>query len=438
MGKFVRYLTTGLCGCALIFSAVLQAAEVEGVRLWRAPDHTRLVLDLDGPASHKIITLQNPYRVVIDIPNSTLGTSFSQVNLANSKIKSLRSGVRHGDDLRVVLDLAGPLKPRSFFLKSNGDKKDRLVIDLYDQAKSSVKVASATTNAKRDVIVAIDAGHGGEDPGALGPRRIREKDVVYAIARKLESRLNNAPGYKAVMVRRGDYYIGLDKRRQIAQSQRADLFISIHADAFTSPKVKGASVYALSQRGATSTTAKFLAQSENQSDAIGGVDLADKDDVLAGVLFDLAMTAKVDSSLAAGQYVMRSMGSVTKLHKRKVEQANFVVLRSPDIPSILVETGFISNPDEARRLASKSFQQKMAGAIYSGVTRYFQAHPPEGTLVAWQMKNRGTPQQYVVASGDTLSEIAQRYSVSIRDIQRKNGMKSSSIKVGQKLVIPAS
>ncbi len=436
MGRIYRVLSSCLFALSAVGACVAHGAAVEGLRLSRAPEYTRLVLDLTGPVKHKIIALQNPSRLVIDIPDTRLLTSLQLAALADTGISNIRSGVRDGNDLRIVLDMQHDAKPRSFLLSKSGAKKDRLVIDLYGPGGSPVK--RTVPQQKRDIVIAIDAGHGGQDPGALGPKRVREKDVVLGVARELEARLTAAGGYRPVMVRSGDRYIGLDKRRKIARNQRADLFVSIHADAFSSAKVSGSSVFALSQRGATSTTARFLAAGQNQADQIGGVALKDKDDVLAGVLFDLSMTANLDASLSAGNYVLQSMSKISRLHKRRVEQANFVVLRSPDIPSILVETGFISNPQEARKLSSKDYQRKMAAAIYTGLTRYFESNPPEGTMVAWRMRNSRVARHYVVARGDTLSEIAQRYKVPVSSIRRSNGLKGNNIRIGQKLQIPTS
>ena len=422
---------------SLLLSSSMHAAAVQGVRLWRAPDHTRLVLDLSGPVNHKIISLSNPERLVIDIPNTRLQASLA-ADLSKTGISRLRSGVRDGDDLRIVLDLEKSLSPRSFLLPRSGDKKDRLVVDLYSPSATTVKVFGQPRGRRRDIVVAIDAGHGGEDPGAIGPRGLKEKDVVLAISKELFARLKKARGYKPVMVRRGDYYVGLNKRRDIARGGRADLLVSIHADAFNNSRVSGGSVYALSQRGATSTTARFLAMSENKADQVGGVKLIDKDDVLAGVLFDLSMTANLDASLSVGDYLLKSLGTVSGLHKPRVEQANFVVLRSPDIPSVLVETGFISNPSEARKLSSKSHQRKLAGAIFAGLTRYFTSNPPQGSLVAQKKSKPARGNQHVVTSGDTLSEIAQRYQVSIGQLRSHNRIKGNTIRIGQKLSIPTT
>ena len=285
-------------------------------------------------------------------------------------------------------------------------------------------------------MVAIDAGHGGEDPGALGPKKLQEKKVVLAIARKLQAKLRDTPGLKPVMIRDGDYYVSLRGRRDLARKHQADLFVSIHADAFRQASANGASVYALSTKGASSTAAQYLADRENAADLVGGVRLSDKDDVLAGVLADLSMTATLDTSLSLGARVLGEIDDIAKLHKRKVEQAGFAVLKSPDIPSILVETGFISNPGEADRLNTSAYQDKMASAIHDGIVVWFKSHPPAGTLLAWQRAQQGGAQQYVIARGDTLSEIAERYRVSVKSLKETNGISGSTIRIGQVLTIP--
>ncbi|MEZ5502508.1 MAG: N-acetylmuramoyl-L-alanine amidase [Halioglobus sp.] len=414
------------------------AVEVHDVRLWRAPDHTRIVFDLTGPAQHSLIVLTNPSRIVLDIQDTQLRADLAHLKLANTPVSSVRSGVREGDDLRVVMEISAEVDPRSFSLKANEQAGDRLVLDLYDkQVQQPVEVKKRVEeSAKRDLIIAIDAGHGGEDPGAMGPGRVQEKDVVLAIAKELSALFQAEAGFQPTLIRTGDYYVSLKGRRDLARQRQADLFVSIHADAFNRKEAHGASVYALSTTGATSTAASYLAERENAADLVGGVSLADKDDVLAGVLADLSMTSTLDTSLKLGDKVLRNVDSVAKLHKKKVEQAGFAVLKSPDIPSILVETGFISNPQEASQLATRNYQQKMARAIHRGIKDWFAAHPPSGTLLAWQKQEGG--QQYIIASGDTLSGIADRFSVSLADLKSYNSISSSKILVGQKLTIPKS
>ncbi|MCX2982727.1 AMIN domain-containing protein [Halieaceae bacterium IMCC14734] len=415
------------------------AIEVLDVRLWRAPDHTRVVFDLSDVVDHKLTQLRGRERIVLDLSGASFVASTAGLELGKTPITGVRHAARNGKDLRIVLDLNEYTKPRSFLLKANEVRGNRLVVDLYDvgkeQARPSVK-KSVEDSVRRDIVIAIDAGHGGEDPGASGPRKLREKDVVLAIAREVQRLFERDTGFKPVLIRTGDYYVGLAKRRDLARARQADMLVSVHADAFKNPKAKGTSVYTLSQRGASSTFARFLAERENSADVVGGVSTSDKDDQLAQVLYDMSMSYTLDASRGIGARVLTQMDEISKLHRDRVEQAAFAVLKSPDIPSILVETGFISNPDEARQLGTRSYQRKMARAIHAGVKSWFIEHPPADTLIAWQQK--GGAREYVIMSGDTLSEIAQRFNVSVADLRASNKLSGSVIKVGQKLMIPAT
>lgn len=442
--RVVRWRTLLLVWLALCCAAPVYAATtIDGSRLWRSPERTRLVLDLSGPVQHQIFTLQNPDRLVVDIKDVSFKSNFDHLQLKNTPIRAVRTGVKDGDDLRIVLDLKDRVSPRSFTLGRNEKYGDRLVLDIYDIEQKTVKtVADAVTGSdkNRDIIIAIDAGHGGEDPGAVGRgKKEYEKTVVLAIAKMLAKRINQTKGYRAVLIRTGDYFIPLRKRSALARKHRADLFVSIHADGFKSPKPRGASVFALSRRGATSETARYLARRENNADLIGGVDtvsIKDKDKMLASVLLDLSMTATVSSSLEVGADVLKEMGRIIPLHKKQVEQAGFVVLKSPDIPSILVETGFITNPQDAKLLSQTKFRQRMALALYDGIKNYFIKHPPEGS---WLAANRSAmPRVHVIARGDTLSEIAERYDVSVKQLMSHNGLKNTRIVLGQRIKIPAS
>lgn len=416
----------------------LWATDIESVRLWRAPDKTRLVLDLSSRVEHNLFALQNPNRLVIDISDAHIKTEFTDLDFTNTPIAGIRVAVRNKTDVRVVLDLNNTVSPKSFPLPANEQYGNRLVIDLFDKKNVVSRTLDEVVEKKdRRIVIAIDAGHGGEDPGALGPRRVREKIVVLQIAKKVKALLDGNPNFQGELVRSGDYYLAHRRRTQIARDKQADLFISIHADAFTDPSAHGASVYALSTKGATSEAARYLADKENRADLIGGatsLSLDGRDELLAGVLLDLSMTATLSTSLEAGAYVLKNMGGVARLHKKKVEQAGFLVLKSPDIPSLLIETGFISNPSEARKLSSSSYQNKMARAIFQGIEQYFSDNPPDGTLLA-KYGNR-VDRIYVVAPGDTLSEIAVRFNVSMRTLKRHNNMSSSKIRVGKKLKIP--
>ncbi|BAN56816.1 MULTISPECIES: N-acetylmuramoyl-L-alanine amidase [Pseudomonas] len=450
----------------------LAVTQVKSVRLWRAPDNTRLVFDLSGPVQHSVFTLSAPDRLVIDINGATLAAPL-KVATSNTPISSVRSAQRTPTDLRVVVDLKKSVTPKSFTLAPNAQYGNRLVVDLYDQEADAIAASApppapapvqtpATTPAvpvspaqpaiklppvpsgKREIVVAIDAGHGGEDPGASGSRGQHEKDIVLQIAKELQRQINSERGFRAELTRTGDYFIPLRKRTEIARKKGADLFISIHADAAPSRAAFGASVFALSDRGATSETARWLADTENRSDLIGGagnVSLDDKDRMLAGVLLDLSMTATLSSSLNVGQKVLGNMGRVTSLHKQRVEQAGFMVLKSPDIPSILVETGFISNNNEAAKLATASHQQALARSIHTGVRQYFQQNPPPGTYIAW-LRDTGKiaagPREHTVRPGETLAMLAVRYQVSVASLRSTNSLKTDELKVGQRLDVPAT
>ncbi|MCB1615297.1 MAG: N-acetylmuramoyl-L-alanine amidase [Pseudomonadales bacterium] len=423
------------------FSQTVNAGvKVENVRMYRAPDHTRLVFDLSASVEHRIFTLQqdasNDERLVIDIDNATFEALDESIDWSGTPVKSLRTGTRDGGHLRVVLDLNQPVKPKSFPLSPNDTYGHRLVVDLMDIGKTVPVVKKVDDNkGMRDILIVVDAGHGGEDPGAIGPTRVREKDVVLKIARELADIINATPGYKAVLTRKGDYYIQLRDRSKIAQDLGADLFVSIHADAFKSPKARGASVFAWSQRGATSETARFLADKENQSDLIGGamnVDSADK--MLLEVLADLSLTSNINISLDMGKNILSYMRQVSVLHKQHVEQAGFAVLKSVRVPSLLIETGFISNPTEERNLNSSHYRGKLARSIFKGITDYFEATPPPGTYIA--QRGSGASREYIVVRGDTLSGIASRYKVSVNQLVGHNRLDGHNIYVGQKLLIP--
>lgn len=427
-----------------LVSLTLSAAEVGSVRVWLAPDNTRLVLDLSGPVEHTLFPLDSPPRIVIDVPDSRMRADLSELKLEGSPLSRVRSGVRKGDDLRIVLELNRKVQPRSFALKPNDQYGHRLVIDLAEiESTVSVKTVSAKSapsGGMRDVVIAIDAGHGGEDPGALGPGGVREKDVVMAIAKELNALLAKEKGFKPVLIRNGDYYVELRKRTRLARRNSADLFVSIHADAFRDKRAHGASVWALSERGASSEMGRWLADTENNTDLIGGVGtlkLGDKDDLLAEVLLDMSMTASLSDSLVVADHVLTNMGRFARLHKNRVEQAGFVVLKSPDIPSILVETGFISNPREAKLLRSRSYQKKLARAVFDGIKLHFTRKPPAMTYLAWK-KGGGkvAVSRYKVSRGDSLSVIAQRNGISLQQLRKVNRLKTDKIRVGQVLEIP--
>jgi N-acetylmuramoyl-L-alanine amidase len=366
---------------------------------------------------------------VIDVPSAQVAASL-KTNKTGGLVKAIRTANNTPDNLRIVLDLKQAVKPRSFILKPNDRYGHRLVIDLYEQDSATPvkKVVASKPTAVRDLVIAIDAGHGGDDPGAIGRRKTREKDVVLAIARRLADLVRQEPGMRPVLIREGDYYIGLRQRIDKARKHNADLFISIHADGFKNGRASGSSVYVLSRRGASSEMARVLAAKENAADLAGGVSLDDKDELLREVLLDLSQTATLEASHEMAGNMLGELKRIGKTHKKSVQRAGFLVLKSPDIPSILVETAFITNPDEERRLRESGHQQKLARAMLSGIKDYFDKHPPPGT--------RKPARQYVVKRGDTLSHIAQRHQVSLSTLRGYNSLKSDTLRVGDKLRIP--
>ena len=431
-----------------LFAVPVFAAEVGGFRVWTDPDKTRAVLDLDQRAEYRLFTLDSPPRVVIDLQKSELDHSLAFLDEHAGVIRNVRHGTPRKNVLRIVLDLENKSLIKSFMLEPTGSYGYRLVVDLFPenagQGRQPVKQLTEYQEKNRDVVIAIDglkfslaqldAGHGGEDPGATGKHRTREKDVVLAIARELKRSIDGKPGMTAVLIRDGDYYIPLRDRFEKARRHRADLFVSVHADAFRNRNVSGSSVFVLSRKGASSEFARRLAASENSSDLIGGVTLNDKDDMLASVLLDLSQSATMEASHAVAESVFGSLSTLGKTHKNHVEHANFMVLKSPDVPSILVETAFISNPSEEKRLKDPAWQKKTARAITDGIQTYFYMSPPPDT---WIAANR-QPIRHRVVRGDTLGEIANRYRVSLYSLRRANGLKSDTIRVGAELLIPTT
>jgi N-acetylmuramoyl-L-alanine amidase len=432
---YSRFLISGVL---ILLCTAAQAATVENIRVWSESGKTRVVLDLSHPARHNIFTLRGPDRLVVDLKSSRLAESLKAMPSGTGSVRSIRSAVRANGQLRVVLDLNEAVRSRSFTAGPNNKYGDRLVIDLQRSGSlHAVKTASESYHPGRDIVVAIDPGHGGHDPGAIGRGKTREKDVALQISRTLAARINSEPGMKAVLVRTGDYYVDHRRRMEIARRNKADLFISVHADAVDDRRAYGASVYALSLKGASDEAAKQLAERENASVRIGGVSLEDKDEVLASVLLDLSQSAALSASLDVGSKVIRELAGLGKVHRRTVQQAGFLVLKSPDMPSILVETAFISNPSEEKKLRDKRHQQRLADAILAGVRNYFYTNPPPDTRIAMEMRRVPARKvRHVIARGDTLSEIAERYNVSAAAIRAANKLSNDRIRVGQTLSIP--
>jgi len=386
------------CLCSQAWAQVL----VKNVELNTGNDSSTLILTLSGPVDHRIFLLSNPNRAVIDLSNAKLLVPLPAIGEATDTIRQLRGGIRNGVDLRIVIDLAAPVRPRAALTNLDGRDGYRLAIDLTsmnsqqaaalmqdtqtpaveDQTAPRAAPVNTAREKRRKFVVAIDAGHGGNDPGAVGRGGTHEKDVTLALARQLAEQVNDTPGMRAVLIRDGDYFLGLRERIQKARMHHADLFISIHADSYLDRAASGSSVYVLSQRGASSEAARWLAARENAADLIGGVSLDDKDQVLASVLLDLSQTATIGASLDLGGRVLGQLRQLGPLHKQDVQQAGFLVLKSPDIPSILVETAFISNPREEKRLKDPSYRKQLAGAILAGVTQYVALRATDARLAA--------------------------------------------------------
>ncbi len=491
MYKF--FWTLGLCFPSLLaFAAQVQLQSVN----FSSQQSPQVAFELSNTVHYRVFTLNNPSRLVVDFTNTQLQQAVNSPS-DHSLFVNVRSSARNANDLRVVIELNADVDAKANVIKKvNGAK---LQLDLAVKEKIVAKSVSAAVPAPapasknnsvetavlepkparltkvkakgRDIVVAIDAGHGGKDVGAQGGNGTQEKDVVFAIAKRLESLVNNQPGMRAVMIRKGDYFVKLHERVRIARAAKADLFVSIHADAFNDPSTNGASVYTLSNKGASSEAARWLADSENASDLVGGVSLDDKDDTLASVLLDLSQTAAKEASQNVGSKVLGHVKSVGHLHRSAVQKAGFVVLKSPDIPSILVETAFISNPEEERRLNSSAYQSKMASAVFGGILAHFRQYAPANTLMAQLSKSGKAPSlaareeeagsvvsreksvlarndqnsravsnksQHVINRGESLSSIAQHYGVSMRALRTANDMPDGSVRVGQVLQIPRS
>jgi N-acetylmuramoyl-L-alanine amidase len=456
------------------------AAQLKNISVAQQVNTTTLYFTIDGPFTHKLFTLTNPNRVVVDLNGTRLSTNLNSLGLTNTLIQKVRSGSPDAKTLRLVFDVNQNVRVSSSPWQSKGVRIDlkgsylgtvnsstprvsnvpvphppATLVTMNQPHKwpvaktqaieqqprimhqNPIKVTHGPSSTLRDVVVVLDAGHGGKDPGARGPRNSKEKNVVLAITLKLKQLIDKQPGMRAVLTRSGDYYVGLRERLDIARKYNGDIFVSIHADAFNNPHSNGASVFALSQSGATSEAARWIAEKENYSE-LGGVNLGDLDDtngIVRSVLIDLSQTATINSGLQMGGRVLKQLDTFTRLHNNKVEQARFMVLKSPDIPSILVETGFISNPIEEKNLTSSAYQDRLSQAVFHGIKGYFWDNPPHGTRIEAMTSSRF----HLVKAGETLPVIAAKYRVSVSAMQAMNHLRSNvSVKPGQKLAIPTA
>ena len=461
----------------LLFSCAVKAAKLESLIVQQEADKTSVLCTLTGSFVHKAFTMTKPDRVVVDFEQTIITTDVRRLALGHGLIERVRSGYFSRQTLRLVFDMKQAVTIRVSSWRPTNSKQTGLRIEMaqkmsgkvvrnkplhvplpittparheqHDEMsikrenvakvngpKIPVHVQHSPSKSLRDVIVVLDPGHGGKDPGAVGPRRNAEKNVVLAIALKLKKLIDQQPGMHAVLTRNGDYYVGLRERLNIARRDNADVFVSIHADAFINQNSSGASVFALSQTGATSEAARWLAEKENYSE-LGGVNLSGLDDqsgLIRTVLLDLSQTATISSSVQMGTRVLHQMDKVTSLHNNAVEQARFVVLKSPDTPSVLVETGFITNPREEQNLTSPHYQERLTQAIFAGLKHYFLDYPPQGT----RLEVMSGANLHIVKAGESLPVIAARYHVTVTALKSANHLSDMQIKNGQRLTIPAS
>ena len=426
-----------LLAIVLMFVGKVSAStnSIDGIRVWPAPENTRIVFDLKTKPDYKYFTLSNPSRLVIDFKNTKNSTTLKTLANNDPRIKLFRTSTsKSKSSTRLVLELSKSYPLTVFPLAPAGQYGDRLVIDLYDKNKKSPTAKKTTPDGKRDIIVAIVAGHGGEDPGSIGAKGSYEKRVTLSIAKKLAKLVEQRNGFKAVMIRTGDYYVTHSRKTELARKNKADLLISIHADAFVSPKPSGASVLVQSSRRANSEFTRWIANRQDESELLGGAGETikkTKDKNLAFTLADMKKEYTMASSYEFALHVIRELKKVTKLHKKEPEGLSLAVLKSSDIPSVLIETGFISNPREEKNLNSKNHQQKLANAIYKAVDSYFTDNTPKGTLLA-----ATTMKKHKVRSGESLSVLAQRYKISVAKIKSVNNLKSNVLRIGQTLKIP--
>ncbi|WP_246840621.1 N-acetylmuramoyl-L-alanine amidase [Lacimicrobium sp. SS2-24] len=423
-----------------MFCAPLWAQnEMEGVRIWPSPTNTRVVFDLAEAPEYSYFTLRNPTRLVIDLANTRQQLDLNQIQNDSDLISRLRySTPKDKQSVRIVLELNQAADTQIFSLPPTAPYGDRLVIDLgqHDQSPPQiVKQQAQATN--RDIIVAVDAGHGGEDPGSIGRAGSYEKNVVLSIAKMLAKRIDDTPGMKSVLIRTGDYYVDLNRRTELARRSKADLLVSVHADAYTTPQPSGASVWVLSMRRANSELGRWLENTEKHSQLLGGaaevIQDTSSERYLTQALLDMSMDHSLSTSYELSRDILKEMGQITKLHKKTPQAASLAVLTSPDIPSILVETGFISNPREEKNLNWATFRQNMADAIFGGIQKHFKRRPPDGTLWAKLKRENRT---HKVSRGESLSLLAQRYNVPVSRIKAANNLESDMVRIGQVLTIP--
>lgn len=414
--------------------------DIDGLRIWPSPSSTRIVFDLTQSPKYSHFTLSDPDRLVIDLENTSTKFNFQQITNNSDLIKKIRhSTAKNKQSVRVVIELNKKLESKIFALPPTAPYRDRLVVDLSDKDKPQPQVVldSKSARSDRDIVVVVDAGHGGEDPGSIGSAGSYEKNVTLSVAKKLAALINKEPGMQAIMTRTGDYYISPNQRPALARKHKADLFVSIHADAFTTEQPSGAAVWVLSVRRANTELGRWMEKTERHSELLGGAAEVIQDTVneryLTAALLDMSMDHSMTTSYDLGRLVIKQLKGVTKMHKRTPQAASLAVLTSPDIPSILVETGFISNPKEEKNLNWSKFREQLARSIFTGLKQHFKNAPPDGSLWAKLKRDKRT---HKVRSGESLSLLAQRYNVRVSQLKAANNMRTDIVRIGQILTIP--
>ena len=435
-------LSLWLLGLVITLVSFVSAGQnnIDGLRIWPSPSSTRIVFDLTESPKYSYFTLNNPERLVIDLENTSTKFDFKQITNNSKLIKKIRhSTAKNNQSIRVVIELNKKLQTNIFSLPPTAPYRDRLVVDLSDENRPQPQVVLDSTSARsdREIVIVLDAGHGGEDPGSIGRAGSYEKNVTLSIAKKLAKLIDNEAGMKAIMTRTGDYYLSPNKRPALARKHKADLFVSIHADAFTTPQPSGASVWVLSVRRANTELGRWMENTERHSELLGGAAEVIQDTVneryLTAALLDMSMDHSMTTSYDLGRLVIKQLKTVTKMHKRTPQAASLAVLTSPDIPSILVETGFISNPQEEKNLNWSKFRDQLALSIFTGLKQHFKNAPPDGSLWAKLKREKRT---HKVRSGESLSVLAQRYNLRVSQLKDANNLRTDLVRIGQILTIP--
>lgn len=421
----------------LFFCQVSLAQNIlKDIRISSSNDDSRIVIDLHEKSSSNIFSLDSPNRLVIDLKNTKLKKGFKLPSYPRKNIRNIRFSKGDASQLRLVIDLSSAFEYSYFDLPRGALYDHRLVIDLKSNNTPIKNNSAQSSVAERKVVVVIDPGHGGKDPGAIGPNRIYESNVVLAISLRLAEYINRTTDMKAVLTRDDDTFIVLRDRMKMGRESKADLFLSIHADALDNPRVKGASVYTLSLKGASDEAARVYAERENAYSSISEVAISNMDKDAVSLLTDLSQNFSMKASKEAAGIILNELSKVGSIRKKKVQEAGFAVLKSPDVPSVLIETTYISNPSEEARLNSRSYQDKLARAIFEGTRQYFFINPPKNTILANRIKSGSRVINYRVKRGDTLSEIAELYGIRLSTLKSFNGISGNMIRINQTLQIP--